>query len=207
MRRFTELTVVGVCAVSLAASMAVVLGANAQQDGIQQVTPQEVAGALKKAGFQPMTGEMAGHMLNVPVNRHNIIGAKPPEVKNPYAGDRQAWAKGKKLYESLNCAVCHGQQGGGGQGVPLSLGHWKYGEAAANVYLDISHGRPKGMPAWGNALPPQLIWYLVTYVKTLPLPESQKPGLPPKTPVSLENKGRQAPITRNFGYPPSSGAP
>lgn len=205
MRRFTEFTVAGVCAASLAASMAVVLGAHAQS-AIQQVKPQQVADALKAAGFKPMTGEMEGQMLKVPVNRHNIIGAKPPEIKNPYAGDKQAWAQGKKLYESLNCAVCHGQQGGGGQGVPLSLGHWKYGEEAANVYLDISHGRPKGMPAWGNALPPQLIWYLVTYVKTLPLPESQKPGPPPKTPISLQNKSRQAPITRNFGYPPSSGA-
>lgn len=206
MRRFTEIAVVGVGALSLAASMAVALGA-AAQGAIQQVKPEQVANALKEAGFKSMTGSAAAQMLKVPVNRHNIIGTAPPELKNPYAGNKQAWAQGRKLYVALNCAVCHGQQGGGGQGVPLSLGHWKYGEAPADVYLDISHGRPKGMPAWGNALPPQLIWYLVTYVRTLPLPPSQKPGPPPKTPISLENKSRQAPVTRNFGYPAKSGAP
>lgn len=198
MKRLRELTVAGVCVTSMAASMSVTLAARAQ-DTIHQISAQEVAKALKQSGIQPMTGAMASRMLTVPVDRHNVIGQKPKPIKNPYAGDKQAWADGKKLYKTLNCAVCHGLKGGGGQGEQLNNGQWRYGGKPADLYLSISHGRPKGMPAWGNALPPEAIWWLVTYVETLP---SNHPNHPHKTPISLENKSRQAPIIRTA--PPKS---
>lgn len=205
MKRLAELTVAGVCVTSMAASMFVALGAQAQKSSIQHISKQEVAGALETAGFKTMGGVAAEQMLKVPLNSKMVIGEKSSAIKNPYAGDKQAWEQGKKLYVALNCAVCHGIKGGGGQaGIALNNGHWPFGDKPAEVYLSISHGLPKGMPAWGDALPPQLIWELVTYVKTLPGIELSHPK---QAPAALANKARQAPVIRNFGYPASSGQP
>lgn len=202
MKRLMELTVTGVCAASLAASMAWAINARAQS-AIMQAKPEEVANALKAAGFKTMNGEATAAMLKAPLNHHIVIGAKPTPIKNPYAGDKEAWAQGRKLYVALNCSVCHGLRGGGGQaGIVLNNGHWPFGTQPAAVYLSISHGLPKGMPAWGNALPPQLIWELVTYVKTLPGVQLSHPK---QAPANLENKSRQAPVVRNFGYSTSGG--
>lgn len=107
----------------------------------------------------------------------------PAQLKNPYAGDRDAWMQGKKLFKAMNCAGCHAPGGGGGMGPPLSDSHWIYGGLPGQIYLSIQHGRPNGMPQWGTVLPSKAIWELVTYVETLSQPN---PEFEPQTKLGVK---------------------
>lgn len=149
-----------------------------QQDNAQQPsqtgsplhTQNDQANPQQQSGFHAPAQSGLERLRNVPVNRYDVIGEMPPMIKNPYAGSKEAVMEGKKLFKAMNCAGCHGPGGGGGMGPALSDTVWIYGDTPADIYLTIAHGRPGGMPAWGTALPPQAIWALVTYVKTLPRP-------------------------------------
>jgi cytochrome c oxidase cbb3-type subunit III len=93
----------------------------------------------------------------------------PPaaEKTNPLANDPTAVAEGHKLFISMNCAGCHGYDAKGGMGPNLTDTYWRYGGTPERLYETILNGRPKGMPAWGLALPPQHIWQLVAYIQSL----------------------------------------
>lgn len=86
---------------------------------------------------------------------------------NPYAKDPAAVAEGHRLFETMNCAGCHGYQLKGGMGPDLTDTYWRYGGSPAAIYQSIYQGRPKGMPAWGVALPPAEIWKIVAYIQSL----------------------------------------
>ncbi|WP_166254427.1 c-type cytochrome [Marinobacter salicampi] len=90
-----------------------------------------------------------------------------PEIQNPYAGDPEAIAAGRRHFAAFNCVGCHAPLGGGGMGPPLSDDVWIYGKEPAQVYLTILHGRPAGMPAFGAMIPERAIWELVAYIETL----------------------------------------
>lgn len=89
------------------------------------------------------------------------------KIKNPLAGDKTAVTTGETLFSSMNCIGCHAPEAGGGMGPPLGDVSWIYGDAPADIYLTISNGRPNGMPSYGNALPAESIWSLVSYVQSL----------------------------------------
>jgi cytochrome c oxidase cbb3-type subunit III len=107
-------------------------------------------------------------------DQHIFAGGKAPPgaaEPNPFAGDARSAAEGKQLFGSMNCDGCHG--GGEGWVAPsLSDGRWRYGGSDAAVYQSIFYGRPKGMPAYGGLLSPQLIWKLVTHIQSLPPPRA-----------------------------------
>src|SRR5690606_27741419 len=42
------------------------------------------------------------------------------DLVNPYEGDDRALAEGERLYGWMNCAGCHGVNGGGGLGPPFA---------------------------------------------------------------------------------------
>lgn len=88
-------------------------------------------------------------------------------IANPFEGDAQAVKKGQTFYRAMNCAGCHGYDGKGGMGPDLTDQYWRYGGVPAAVYKSIYEGRPQGMPAWGEALPPQGIWQIVAYLESL----------------------------------------
>ena len=90
-----------------------------------------------------------------------------PTLANPYEDDPGALAQGRQLYQSFNCAGCHGGSGGGGIGPPLADDKWIYGGSAANIYATIVQGRPNGMPAFGPALQGEAVWKLAAYVRSL----------------------------------------
>lgn len=90
---------------------------------------------------------------------------------NPYAGDEEKAAAGKKLYISYGCVGCHGQSGGGGMGPSLIDGGWRYGGADADLFHSIHDGRPKGMPAWSSHLTDDQIWEVITFLRTISIPE------------------------------------
>ncbi|MEO8242930.1 MAG: c-type cytochrome [bacterium] len=88
-------------------------------------------------------------------------------VANPLADDPNSVQDGKKLFRTMNCASCHGYGATGGMGPNLTDTAWRYGGTPIEVYKSIYEGRPQGMPAWGNALPPQTVWQLVAYIQSL----------------------------------------
>jgi len=107
------------------------------------------------------------------------IPGPPRERKvplNPYRDDAEALRDGRHLFVSFNCSGCHGDHAGGGMGPSLRDEDWIYGGEPIDVFDSISQGRAHGMPAWGSMLPPQYVWQLVTYIKSLRTP--QEPDKP-----------------------------
>lgn len=89
------------------------------------------------------------------------------EIRNPYEGNTNVLMEGRRYYNWFNCAGCHGGAGGGGIGPPLSDADWIYGGEPANIFLSIVQGRPYGMPAYGEQIPDDQVWKIVTYVASL----------------------------------------
>ncbi|CAN5272764.1 hypothetical protein BH10PSE14_BH10PSE14_18290 [soil metagenome] len=101
----------------------------------------------------------------------DLAGAAVPDgaisMPNPYGTAPQAIADGKRLYEAMNCAGCHGYSGAGNMGPALNDSYWRYGGAPAQIYKTLYEGRPQGMPAWGHALPADQLWKITAYVSSL----------------------------------------
>jgi cytochrome c oxidase cbb3-type subunit 3 len=98
------------------------------------------------------------------------IGGAPPLVYTalgkPYESNAYELSQGKQLYNLIGCKGCHGD-GGGGAGPALLDGWWIYGPDLVSIYASIRDGRPGGMPAFRDKLPPDQIWRLAGYVQTL----------------------------------------
>jgi cytochrome c oxidase cbb3-type subunit 3 len=122
------------------------------------------------------------------ISPQTVLGS----VHNPYAGDAAAAATGRQLFVGMNCAGCHSAYAGGGMGPSLRDSLWIYGSDDRQIFSTIAEGRPYGMPAWGGRLPDDIIWKLVTYIRTLGTPaEPAKPPVPSQTdvPASPGSKG------------------
>ncbi|MEP7008044.1 MAG: c-type cytochrome [Sphingomonas bacterium] len=101
----------------------------------------------------------------------DIAGGAGPgnaiDMPNPYGDSTGAIVDGKRLFTAMNCAGCHGYTGAGGMGPPLNDDYWRYGGAPSQIYKSLYEGRPKGMPAWGHALPADQLWKLTAFVSSL----------------------------------------
>lgn len=86
--------------------------------------------------------------------------------RGPYGENAYALNDGKRLYELYNCSGCHAH-GGGGMGPPLMDAEWIYGSAPQNIYATIVEGRPNGMPSFRGRIPPNQLWELVAYVRSM----------------------------------------
>jgi len=81
--------------------------------------------------------------------------------------DPDAMRVARNLYAN-NCAVCHGSDARGAKGFPnLTDGDWLYGGAPETVQATIANGRIGVMPPWGEALGPQGVEEVASYVLTL----------------------------------------
>jgi cytochrome c oxidase cbb3-type subunit 3 len=113
----------------------------------------------------PMT-PAEGRAAAVPLG--DFAGGLPSElaaqIGNPVADQADTIAQGKRLFIKMNCAGCHNYDGSGGMGPDLTDRYWRYGGTPVALFKSIYEGRPQGMPAWGQALPPDQIWQLVAYV-------------------------------------------
>ena len=92
------------------------------------------------------------------------------KLTNPHKGDKKTIEAGAGLFSSMNCDGCHGGGAVGWVGPSLADGRWRYGGSDQALYQSIYYGRPKGMPAFGGALPPDAIWIIVTYLQSLEPP-------------------------------------
>ena len=123
---------------------------------------------------QPEAKQLLGVTVGETKVPHTATSAN---LRNPFESDPKAVAQGRTLYSAMNCIGCHAPEGGGGMGPPLSDDIWIYGSEPGQVYLSIVQGRPNGMPSFSKALPPEAIWQLVSYVRSL---ASDSPGQPVK---------------------------
>ena len=83
--------------------------------------------------------------------------------------DSPAAARGVEPYAE-NCAVCHGENGGGDreQGAPaLNNAIWLYGGDRDSIVETITYSRRGVMPAWGHRLDETTIRKLTLYVHSL----------------------------------------
>src|SRR5262252_8592617 len=76
--------------------------------------------------------------------------------KNPLAGDSEAIAAGKKLYEE-SCQLCHGGDARGGRGPALASGEFLHGSDDAQIFGNI-HDGIAGTQMPGFDLLPNEIW-------------------------------------------------
>ena len=133
-----------------------------QEDQLPRETGQDSVAAESRRA------EVAAPMNITPVTSLHVGAADYRQpVKNPFSGDAEAIAAGGRHFAAFNCAGCHAPLGGGGMGPPLSDASWIYGGEPAQIYLSIMHGRPNGMPDWGDMLPERVAWELVAYIETL----------------------------------------
>jgi cytochrome c oxidase cbb3-type subunit 3 len=85
------------------------------------------------------------------------------------ASDADAVAGGAVLFAE-NCAVCHGENGGGSQELgapPLNNAIWLYGGDKAAIMESVYFARGGQMPAWGGLLDPLTIKQLTVFVHSL----------------------------------------
>jgi mono/diheme cytochrome c family protein len=76
--------------------------------------------------------------------------ASAAQLKNPFAGDAQAAAGGKKLY-AQNCAQCHGNNLQGIGPAPTLLSPKVKNAKPGEVFWFITNGNlNNGMPSWSQ---------------------------------------------------------
>ncbi len=119
---------------------------------------------------------LAISVLGFSYSKQNNEWVAPPsadELKNPFKGDEEATAKGKKLYLKL-CAVCHGNKGKG-DGVagaalnpqPANFTKEKVkSQSDGALYWKITEGRPP-MASYKETLTDEQRWQLVNYIREL----------------------------------------
>jgi mono/diheme cytochrome c family protein len=88
------------------------------------------------------------------------------EWVNPYEGQADAVAAGKKLY-LRHCAECHGRDArGSGRAVNLRSPGVQNAAPGELVWFLRSGNLWRGMPSW-SGMPVERRWQIVTYLKTL----------------------------------------
>jgi len=91
----------------------------------------------------------------------------PPDPRSrKYEANAFQISQGGRLYRWFNCNGCH-FNGGGGIGPALMDDQWIYGASIEQIYNSIAQGRPNGMPSWNGKIPPQQIWQIAAYVRSL----------------------------------------
>jgi cytochrome c oxidase cbb3-type subunit III len=84
------------------------------------------------------------------------------------AANPKALALGRSLFLTNDCINCHGSDARGATGFPnLTDKDWLHGGEPQDIVESITHGREGLMPALGDALGPQGVDEVVSYVLTL----------------------------------------
>jgi mono/diheme cytochrome c family protein len=86
-------------------------------------------------------------------------------MTNPYSGNANAAAGGKKLY-AQNCAQCHGNNlQGMGPAPALESANVKSAKPGELFWFITNGNLNNGMPSWSN-LPKQQRWQIVTFLES-----------------------------------------
>ena len=84
---------------------------------------------------------------------------------NPLAGNPEAIAAGKKLFEE-SCQICHGGDARGGRGPALAAGDFLHGSEDGQIFQNIHEGIA-GTQMPGFEMLPNEIWQIVSYIRSL----------------------------------------
>jgi cytochrome c oxidase cbb3-type subunit 2 len=160
----------------------------------QDLNPAEVEAHMKGLGFPYTQDEIAAlagkTKLDALVAYMQTLGAaiprkpRPPMIakgdQNPFLGDANAIAAGKKIFE-MNCAACHGVDAKGDIGPDLTDGEWIYVQSPIGddtLFMLVADGSKKdqefegrkakgGMPSWGEFFGKNKIWSTLAYIRSL----------------------------------------
>lgn len=92
--------------------------------------------------------------------------AKASSRRNPFEGDPQARAAGKKLFLQ-HCAYCHGRGADGGSRAPSLRADEVQQATPGKLFWILTNGVVRrGMPVWSKLPEPQR-WQIVTYIRTI----------------------------------------
>jgi cytochrome c oxidase cbb3-type subunit 3 len=106
-----------------------------------------------------LTGEAAETQQAAPA------GAEPA---NPFEGNAEAIASGRKLYMRMSCHGCHGGNARGGTGPDLTDEQWLRQPTDEMIFNTIKNGRPGTMMSpFRSDMDDDQIWYLVAYIREL----------------------------------------
>jgi cytochrome c-L len=99
--------------------------------------------------------------------------------KNPYIGNAEAIAKGKKIFQLYSCTQCHGPEAKGQVGPGLTGPDYKYPKDATNkgMFETVWHGTNGGMGAKGvglmdpsdpkNGITPDELLKIIAWVRSM----------------------------------------
>ena|SRR5271167_365569 len=95
------------------------------------------------------------------------VPAKDHDRKNPYAGQADAVAAGRLVYED-HCSKCHGENADGTKKRPSLKSARVQQEATEGDlhWLLVNGNMARGMPSWSKLGDPQ-IWQTIRFVKSL----------------------------------------
>lgn len=105
---------------------------------------------------------------------------------NPYIGNEEAIAKGKKVFQLYSCTQCHGPEAKGQVGPGLTGPNYKYPKNATDkgMFETVWHGTNGGMGAKGvglmdptdpkNGITPDELLKIIAWVRSMgaPAPEA-----------------------------------
>lgn len=130
-------------------------------------TTPDALGAVVVAGALWITGQSRGPQGEEgPAAELRRAPPSTRSLKNPFTGQPDAIAAGKKLFER-HCAQCHGTNARGQDNAPDLHSQEIRNAPPGSLFWVLRNGRiRKGMPSWSR-LPDQQIWQLVTYLQTL----------------------------------------
>ena len=97
-----------------------------------------------------------------------LVKAESPS-QNPFAGDAQAVADGKKNFEGICAGYCHATESSSRPGQCPSLFdcEWKNGSSDADIFRITSDGVPKTqMIGFKGRLPDETLWKIIAYLRS-----------------------------------------
>jgi mono/diheme cytochrome c family protein len=112
----------------------------------------------------PGVGSASGS--EAPPPSHAVFAAAPAAARNrenPYAGNADAVAAGRKLY-LRNCASCHGENSRGTKRGPALISDFVKRASPGEMEWFLRNGSiRRGMPSW-SGLPEQRRWQITAYL-------------------------------------------
>jgi mono/diheme cytochrome c family protein len=114
-----------------------------------------------------LAARAGGSVAAAPVDSETMLKQAPAKAqiqKNPYAGNDEARAAGRKLFQR-HCAECHGEDGRGSPDAPpLQTGFIRASSPGALVWFLKNGNLWRGMPSWSR-LPEAQLWQIVTHLQ------------------------------------------
>ncbi len=98
--------------------------------------------------------------------------ANKTPLTNPYNGNPQAVAEGRRLFLQTGCPVCHSRGATGGRGPDLTDDLWIMSGTDQVLFRTIMEGRQrKGekekMLSWKEVLEPEQVWKIIAWIRSL----------------------------------------